>query len=189
MIGFLSGKIHSKSQDTVILLIEGVGYQIFTPPSTLLKLEIGQPLEVYIHTHVREENLDLFGFKTSDELALFKILLSVSGIGTKTALNIIDRGIKPVKNAVINADVDFFQGIPRLGRKNAQRIIIELKNKIGGTTELDLSAENIDHQQIIEALSGMGYSKAEATKSIRQLPVEAITIEDKIRFALKTLGK
>lgn len=189
MIGFLSGKVHSKSQDTLILLIGGVGYQIFIPSSALMSLEIGQPLEVYIHTHVREENLDLFGFRTSDELSFFKILLNVSGIGTKTALNIIDRGVKPVKNAVINADVDFFQGIPRLGRKNAQRIIIELKNKIGGIAELDLSAENVDHLQIVEALSGMGYSKAEATKAIRQLTPEAITIEDKIRFALKTLGK
>ncbi len=189
MIGFLTGLVHSKNNDSIILLTHGVGYLVFIPVSELSKLVINQSLEVYIYTHVREENLDLFGFKTSEELVLFKILLNVSGIGAKTALNIIDRGVKPVKSAVANADVDFFQTIPRLGKKNSQRIIIELKNKIGGIVELDLSGENSDSRQIIEAIGAMGYSKAEVTQALKDMPDELLKIEDKIRFVLKTLGK
>jgi len=189
MIGFLSGVLHSKNPDSIILIVNGVGYLVYLPGSLLSTLTISSPLELYIYTHVKEESLDLFGFRTQEELVLYKILLNVSGIGAKTALNIIGRGTTPVRNAVVNADVDFFQSIPRLGIKNAQRIIIELKNKMGSITDLDLSSLNTDNLQIIEALGTMGYAKAEAVKVLKQLPDNLTTIEEKIRFALKNLGK
>jgi holliday junction DNA helicase RuvA len=189
MIGYLSGVLHSKYSDSIILLVNGIGYQVYLPSSMLTTINISTPLELYIHTHVKEESLDLFGFKTPEDLALYKILLNVSGIGAKTALNIIDKGSTPVKNAVMNADVEFFRSLPRLGTKNAQRIIIELKNKIGSLSELDLSTQSTDNLQITEALQSMGYTKHEAQKVLKQIPSELSTIEEKIRFALRNMGK
>lgn len=86
MIGFLSGTVHTKVGESVVLLVNGVGYLVYVPLNTLSTLKIGQLIDLYIHTHVKEEALDLYGFKTQGELGLFKIVLGVSGIGPKTAL-------------------------------------------------------------------------------------------------------
>lgn len=189
MIGYLSGTILTKTQDSIIILTQGVGYLVHLPFTHLNSLTVSSPIELFIYTHVKEESLDLFGFRNQEELAMYKILLNVSGIGAKTALNIIDKGGPEVRNAVINADVEFFRSIPRLGTKNAQRIIIELKNKIGGIADLDLSDQNADTLQVIEALQAMGYTKNEAGKVVKEIPKSLTTIEEKIRFALKNLGK
>lgn len=189
MIGFLSGKVNFKNPDSVNLLVGGVGYSVYLPAKTLLSLSVSANLDLYTHTHVREDSLELFGFKTQEELQLFKILMGVSGIGAKTALLIIDRGVDPVKDAIIKADVDFFTGIPRLGRKNAQKIIIELKNKVGSVSELDLAAENSESTEVISALQSMGYSRQEIVKAIRQMPQNLASVEEKIRFTLRQLGK
>lgn len=188
MIGYLSGKIQSKLPDSIIVLVGGVGYRVLLTPSTYASLKVSSPLNLHIHTHVREDTLDLYGFKTIEELSLFNMLLSVSGIGPKTALLVVDRGVEPVKNAILKANVDFFTLIPRLGLKNSQKIIIELKNKLGSVTDLDLSAESKEIQEAVEALCVMGYSKMEAISKLKGVPPDA-TIEEKIKYALKNAGK
>lgn len=188
MIGYLSGKIQEKLPDSIIVLIGGVGYRVLLTPSTYASLKVSSPLDLHIHTHVREDTLDLYGFKTIEELSLFNMLLSVSGIGPKTALLVVDRGVEPVKNAILKANVDFFTLIPRLGLKNSQKIIIELKNKLGSVTDLDLSAESKEIQEAVEALCVMGYNKMEAISKLKGVPPDA-TIEEKIKYALKNTGK
>ena len=144
---------------------------------------------MFIYTHVREDTLDLYGFSTKDELELFKLTLTVSGIGPKTALLVVDKGVGKVEQAIKNADTDFFTTVPRLGHKNAQKIIIELKNKLGGLKELDLTSENGESTQAIEALRNLGYTRQEATQAIGAVPASEITLEQKITYALRNLGK
>lgn len=188
MIGYLSGTIHSKTNDSLILLVQGVGYLVTVAPTTLNILHVDQQLELYIYTNVKEDALDLYGFKSQMELTLFKLVLSVSGIGPKTAMLVIDRGAEPLKEAIATANTDFFLTIPRLGQKNAQRIIIDLKNKLGGVASLDLSGINSELMEVSEALESMGYTKQEALKAIKEIPAD-LKLEQKITAALRLMGK
>ncbi|TSC66542.1 MAG: hypothetical protein CEO21_149 [Microgenomates group bacterium Gr01-1014_80] len=188
MIGFLSGTVRSKeASGQIIVLVAGVGYEVSVPGRYTDTLKESEALELFIYTHVREDILNLYGFLSRDELTLFKLVLSVSGVGPKTALSIIDRGAESVEQAIIDADTDFFTAIPRLGRRNAQKIIIELKNKLGGLKDLNLG-ESRESAQAIEALRAMGYTNKEALEAIRTVPAEEQTIEQKITFALRRLG-
>lgn len=189
MIGFLSGSIHSKFLTQVILLTGGVGYLVTIPQNYLNKLKVSDKAELFIHSHIREDAFDLYGFFTQDELELFKLVLTVSGVGPKTALLVIDKGVSKVEHAIRNADTDFFTTVPRLGHKNAQKIIIELKNKLGGLKDLDLSSENEENIGAIEALCSLGYTKQEAMQSIQAVPSSEKTLEQKIGYALRQMGK
>ena len=189
MIGFLSGTIHSKSANQIILLTGGVGYLVTVPPNYLNILKVPEQTELFIYTHIREDTLDLYGFFTPEELELFKLVLTVSGIGPKTALLVTDKGVGKVEQAIKNADTDFFTTVPRLGRKNAQKIIIELKNRLGGLKDLDLTSESEENTQAISALRNMGYSRSEALQAIQAVPLSEETLEQKISYAIRSLGK
>lgn len=189
MIGFLSGQVKTKFVSSLIILTGGVGYEVLVPVSTFNQIKVNDLLELFIYTHVREDALALYGFRTQEELALFKMLLGVSGIGPKTALLVIDKGVKEVKEAIFKADVDFFSLIPRLGRKNSQKIIIELKNKLGSLTDLNLADESQETKEAVEALQNMGYSRPEIINVLRTAPATIASLEDKIRYGLKNIGK
>jgi holliday junction DNA helicase RuvA len=186
MIGFLSGTIHSKQTEQIILLVNGVGYLVMVPPHYLSQLNVSDPCEVYIYNHIREEVFDLYGFFTPNELDLFKLVLTVSGIGPKTALLVLDKGVGKVEEAIRDASTDFFTTVPRLGHKNAQKLIIELKNKLGGLKNLDLSQ---DSTEATDALRNMGYTRQEAIAAIQNVPASEKTLEQKISYALRQLGK
>jgi Holliday junction DNA helicase RuvA len=117
MISFLTGIVHHKNPDNLTLLVSGIGYLVSIAPSQLSKINNGDKLDLHIHTHIREDALDLYGFNTAEELALFKLLISVSGVGPKTALLVINRSVAEVKQAIITADENFFTLVPRLGKK------------------------------------------------------------------------
>lgn len=189
MIGFLSGQIHSKRSDNIILLVNGVGFLIFVPQNILSNFNVSSKQSLYIHTHVREEALDLYGFTNEKELEFFKLLISVSGVGAKTGLLIMNQTVESIQNAIINADVDFFSRVPRLGRKTSQKIIIDLKNKVGSLQELDLLGRNVDATQVVDALVSMGYSRKEALGAVKSIPEGVDKIEEKIRLSLRSLAK
>ena len=129
MIGSLNGKIELLDRPFVIVDISGVGYRVLIADSIYTKLTIGEKIKLFTFTYVREDALELFGFLTIEDLKIFENLITVSGIGPKTALNIFSfGGRKEIIEAIIKGDVDFFTSVPRLGTKNAQKIIIELKN-------------------------------------------------------------
>lgn len=189
MIGALSGTIFSIRGQSLILSVNGVGYLVCIPERTASTVTVGKTITMFTHTHVRDDALELYGFLTSEELYLFELLLTVSGIGPKTAITVIDRGVDAVRRAVTNADVDFFQTVPRLGKKNAQKIIIELKSKLGSLQELNLSTDtNQDFKSILDALGAMGFSRNEATSTLKHVDTSA-TLEEKLKQALKLLGK
>lgn len=182
MISYLKGTVHHKDPDSMTLLVGGVGYLVNVTKNTINKAS--SDLELHVHTHVREDALDLYGFTSHEELVLFKLLINVSGIGPKTALLVIDRGVKEVKQAIVSADEGFFTLVPRLGKKNAQKIIIELKTKLGGMVDLDLS-ETTGTSDVVDALLAMGFSKMEAIEAVRKIPAEVTTLEEKVKWALK----
>lgn len=189
MIGFLKGNVHSKFLGQITLLVGGVGYLVTLTPSFFQKIQTEESLEVFTYPHIKEDAFDLYGFKTQEEIDLFKLVMTVSGIGPKTALLVLDKGASLVENAVRNADADFFANIPRLGKKNSQKIIIELKNKLGGVKDLDLSGESEVNIQAIEALKTMGYTNKEALKAIQDVPKDIIELKEKISYALRQIGK
>lgn len=190
MIGMLTGTIVVINPNSTVVDVHGVGYVVRVPSRLMGQLKPGTKTSLFIHTHVQDDAIDLYGFADEEELALFKLLLTVSGVGPRTALAVIDRG-KPasIQTAIMNSDVDFFTTIPRLGHKNAQKIIIELKSKLGSTKDLDLSEESGgETKQLLEALLSMGFARGEIIGIIRKVDPEK-TLEQKIRSALKLLGK
>ncbi len=191
MIGFLRGKIELLQRPFVIIDVNGVGYKVLVPDSVYSKLTKNENIRVFTYTHVREDALDLFGFLEAEDLGLFESLLTVSGIGPKTALNIFSFGErKDIIEAIIKGDVAFFTSVPRLGTKNAQKIIIELKNKMGSTADLDLSGKDLmENAEVVQALKNFGFSVGEAQKAVREVKKEGISTEERIRLALKALGR
>jgi len=191
MIGMLKGKVEFFDRPYIILDVSGVGYRVLVPNEISSKAKIGDPIKLFTYTYVREDALELFGFADLSDLKLFEQLISVSGVGPKTALSIFSFGNREsIIGAVIKADADFFTGVPRLGRKNAQKIIIELKSKIGSLEELDLSGDGfLVNNEILMALKGFGFSGKESQDAIRAVGSQGQTTEDKIRLALKYLGK
>lgn len=193
MISFLKGEVIAKSPTEVTLLTHGVGYQLFISTSTAQKLQLNQKdAQLHIYTHVRQDTLSLFGFASQNDKENFKLLISVSGIGPKIALAIGSvASSKSIERAVLNADVDFFSRVPGIGKKSAQRIIVDLKSKIGTLKELDLSEKTAqEYLQVKIALRGLGFSSQEAIDAIKKVKNKTkLSEEDIIRQALKNLAK
>jgi Holliday junction DNA helicase RuvA len=190
MIGALKGTVFSKTKNPIILFTGGVGYAVHVTDHLLDEMVPEKNVFLFIHSHIREDAFDLFGFPTKEELHLFELLLTVSGIGPKTALAVVNKGVRHVEEAIRSSDVDFFTTIPRLGKKNAQKIIIELKSKLGSISDLDLTeSQSTETKELLEVLSSMGFVRNEALRAIRALPRDVKTLQEKIRFCLQTLGK
>lgn len=190
MISYLSGTIKYKGINYLVILTSGVGYKVFVQTELMAETKLGDSLALFIHTHVKDDALDLYGFASAEDLTMFELLLGVSGIGPKTALSIFSNGKLPkIKEAIVKGDVSFFTAVPRLGTKNAQKIIIELRPKLGSLGELDLTSESGETKEIIDALKTFGFSSNEAKEALKALKDNEGTTSDKIRQALKYLGK
>lgn len=190
MIAKLSGQISDIFTTFVILDVSGVGYKVTIPVSLLEKVKAGEKRSFYIYTHVKEDTLSLFGFAAKKDLGLFELLLTVSNIGPKTALSVMNLGpVEEIISAISKADSEYFLGVPRVGRKNAQRIIVELRGKIGAVEDIDLTFEgNKEHKELYDALSGFGFDKGGIKEVIKGLPQKG-SFEEKIKIALKSFAK
>jgi Holliday junction DNA helicase RuvA len=189
MIAALKGTILLRNDPYLIIDVSGVGYKVYATLDILSTLHVGDAITVFTYTHVREDILELYAFSTYKDLQLFEQLIGVSGIGPKTAIGIFSIGSSSdIVSAIMSSNVSFFASVPRLGKKNAQKLIIELKSKIGSTTELDLS-EGGDSMDVVTALKSFGFSQKEAEQAITAVKEQGKTTEDKIRLALKYLGR
>ena len=191
MIGWLAGKLLGYDRDRVIVDVNGVGYQAAVSAGVIRnKVKIGEDIRLFIYTHVREDQLTLFGFSGLEEKQMFELLLSVSGVGPKSALAVVSRGNpEEVREAVAGADVEFFKSVPGLGKKTAQRIIVDLKSKLGDVKELDLSGGNEPAaKELAAALKSMGFSPDEARAAVKRVDLE-LPLDKQIRSALKEIGK
>jgi Holliday junction DNA helicase RuvA len=188
MIALLTGTIASeRGMNPVIVDVHGVGYSVYVPHRISQTLTKGQSVVMHIHTHVREDALDLFGFVSHEELGVFNLLLTVSGVGPKTALGVLDHDAGSIRRAIEKGDVDFFTTVPRLGKKNAQKIIIELRSKLTGVTGALPEDDTSETKELADALVSMGFDRKEIREVIQKLPDG--TLEVKIRHALRLLGK
>lgn len=193
MIGKLKGKIEQTIGNSIILDVSGVGYKVSVGNRTLSKLiNIKKTVSIYTYTYVREDTLALFGFETINELSLFEKLISISGVGAKIALSVISSGsVEEITKAVTNADLDFFVSIPGIGKKSAQRLIVDLKASLGDESEFDiLESIKPEYEETIEALKQFGFKVGESRKVLRNIKnKEKMTTEQLLKEALKYLGK
>ncbi len=188
MISYLKGKIKIKNEDSIILEVGNIGYQIFISNSLLKKIQEGEEIELFTYLHFREDIIALYGFNDIKELYFFKQLNKVTGVGPKSALGILSGGkLDELKNSIVNGKTELLTKVSGIGRKTAERIILELKNKIK-TSEIGKFKENND-DQLKRALSQLGYKNREIEEALNKIPDEIEGLEKRIKEALKFLGK
>jgi Holliday junction DNA helicase RuvA len=193
LIASLRGRLVSLGADSAVIDVGGVGFRVSMPTSALSGLGTpGHEVTVYTHLHVREDNLSLFGFGTPEELWLFETLLGVTGLGPRLSLALLS-ALTPeqLTTAIATGSTDMLDMVPGVGKKVANRIILELKEKIGAGWAIGagapVAAENAD---VLAALTSLGYSAAEAVRAVASLPADSnMLLEDKIKLALQYLGR
>ena len=190
MIGSIKGKIILKTDKFLIVETGGVGYKISVSPDTLSKsFKVNNEIFLWIHTHIREDALDLYGFLDIKELEFFEMLLSVSGLGPKSALGIIGlASIETLKNAIASGDTSYLTKISGIGKKTAEKIVIELRDKLtklGHKTEKESFRGELD---ALEALKSLGYSQSEAREALKEVSPTTTETSAKVKEALKILG-
>lgn len=199
MFAYIKGNLEVKTKGYIVIDVNGIGYKIFMSDTAISKLgEIGEIVKVHTYLKVKEDEMSLYGFNTNEELRMFELLLSVSGIGAKSAISILSN-IEPSSFAlaVITNDINKIKSLPGIGPKSAGRIILELKDKIeteeavSNDASLDIkkvaqNSENIN--EAITALQVLGYSRKEIEKSLEKAD-ESLSVEELIKFGLKNLSK
>ena len=199
MFAYIKGILEAKANDYVVIDVNGVGYKINAPLTTINKLgEIGSNAKLHTHYHVREDNISLYGFATAEELRMFELLIGVSGIGAKSA-NAILASISPSKFAlsVITNDVKELTKLPGIGAKSAQRIILELKDKLKSEEAIDNDSFEIadirvgdnNLQEAVSALQVLGYPQKDAAKAVNSVDCKDLSVEDIIKKALLYFAK
>lgn len=191
MISYLEGKILDKNEKFLVIDVNGVGYKIFSHPGILGKIPgNGQNVKVWTHLYVREDAMDLYGFLNKEELEFFEILISISGIGPRSALGILEVApVSSLKQAIVSEDETFFTRVSGVGRKTAQRLILELKNKLAKTVVLEKGGEFKETGDAFEALVTLGYKPSDIRRILNELPKEMKSMEAKVKEALKKLGR
>lgn len=199
MFAYIKGSLEMKFKNYVVIDVGGLGYKIFMAENAINSVgEIGEIVKVFTYYRVREDDISIFGFRTQEELRMFELLLSVSGVGAKSALAMLSC-IEPSEFAiaVISNNVKLLTQIPGIGTKSAQRIILELKDKL----KAEQSEEQIEESKIKsakvsenvqEAISGLmvlGYSRKDIEKAFEHLAVETLSVEDLIKKGLILLSK
>lgn len=185
MIGSLRGVVLEYTANSVLVEVQGVGYRVLVPGSVLALLRTGEEAFFYIHDHVREDIRDLYGFLSSSDLSLFDQLLSISGVGPKVAMTILGIGsAETVRRAIMAGDLALLTSVPGVGKKTAQKIILELKGQL-----VELAQSSPMDQEVIQALQGLGYTVAQAREAVKALSPELENASDRIREALRSLAK
>ncbi len=198
MISYLKGSLEAKNIDSIIIEVGGVGYKVFMSGSSIDKLgEIGKVVKVFTYMRVREDDVSLYGFCTNEELKMFEQLLGVSGVGAKSALSIL-ANISPSSFAlaIITGDVETLKSLPGIGAKSAQRMILELKDKMKTQEAIEAKEINIKApvkplgklQDAIDALQVLGYGRKDIDIALSNINTEELTVEEIIKQALKYLG-
>lgn len=200
MIGSLDGTIEFGAEKFILLGVHGVGYKVFCGAGTLEKMpEKGTSVKLWIHYHVREDSHELYGFFHYAELDLFELLIAISGIGPKGALGILNIApIDTLKKAIAAGDTSYLTRVSGIGKKIAEKVILELREKMSGRG-VSVDAPELRHEaDALEALMGLGYSQREAREALAvsgtQTDVgedesEAGSVEERVKRALRSLGK
>jgi Holliday junction DNA helicase RuvA len=188
VIASLKGTLQALVSDGAIIDVHGLGFRVHMPTSTMSTLgAIGDEVELHTHLHLREDNVTLYGFATPEELGLFQTLIGVSGLGPKLALSMLSAmSVEKLAMAIASGAADLLSEVPGIGKKTANRIILELKEKVAAgwlTAPPPEFAE--ENAEVLAALTSLGYSVREASHAVATLPPDQkLTLEEKIRLAL-----
>ena len=191
MIAFLRGIIIETKNNRVVIDVNGMGYRVFCLPSFVLSVAEKKDKEILLHTYqyIRENVVELYGFETTREEQMFEILIAISGIGPKGAMSILAAApLDVLQRAIVSEDTSILTRISGIGNKTAHKIVVELQDKFGeewGALPGDITEET----DVLDALTQLGYSRPEAQKSLSQIPRELKGVEEKIKAALRILGK
>lgn len=203
MFAYIKGNLEVKTNGYVVIDVNGIGYKIFMSETAINKLgQIGEIVKIHTYVRVREDDISVFGFNTNEELRMFELLLSVSGIGAKSALVILSNvSVSSFALAIINNDVNLLKKLPGIGPKTAQRVILELKDKLKKENEIvanedrevsdTIKAAIIDDEKIAEAtaaLKVLGYTGKEIEKALEKVDAN-LSVEDIIRKGLLNLAR
>ena len=192
MIGRLSGTLIEKNPPQILLDVQGVAYEVDVPMSTFYNLpDLGRPLALFTHLVVREDAHLLFGFASESERRTFRQLVKISGIGARTALSVLSGlSVAELVQTVTLQETGRLTKIPGIGKKTAERLLLELKDKLGADlgTVVGVNRTPAPTSDVLHALLALGYSDKEAVHAVKQLP-EGVAVADGIRQALKMLGK
>ena len=199
MISYIKGKLEIKAKDYIVVDVGGIGYKIFMSETAINELEKGKEVKVFTYMRVREDDISLYGFLNNEELVTFELLISVGGVGAKSAITILSN-ITPSKFAlaVITNDVNTLKKLPGIGAKTAARIILELKDKMkteqsieGSKNEKIKEAIVLDNKanDAVEALCVLGYTRKDVEKVLSNIDTNKLTVEEIIKQGLKYLGR
>jgi holliday junction DNA helicase RuvA len=192
MIAGLDGTLATIAADHVVVNVSGVLYRVFMPGSSIAQTgKPGDRLRLFTHLYVREDQMALYGTLEERQLKMFETLLGISGIGPKVALSILSTmPVEALENAIGSGNVDLLTRIPGIGRKTASRLVLELKGKIDIVAAAGIIASPTAASEVVEALSGLGYSPAEIQAALSGLSSETpLTTEEMVLYALKRLGR
>ena len=196
MFAYLKGKLEFIGENHIIIDVTGVGYKVYTSTSTMQKLpQLHQEVKVFTYLHIREDIMDLYGFISQEQLSMFELLISVSGVGPKAALGILSTiSASAFALAVVASDAKTITKAPGIGKKLAERIILELKDKIKSQelidmqqTQNDFAVSANESSEAVHALVVLGYSAGEAAKAVQAVQTEGLEVEEIIKQALKKM--
>lgn len=189
MIAKLKGKIEYVKDNYVVIDVNSVGYKVYLSAYTFGKAAAFKDAELFIHTYVREDTLALYGFLALEELEMFELLISISGIGPKAATGILSIATpKTIKTAILNEDPSILTKVSGIGKKTAERVILELKNKVADISTGEKEEVAID-SDAIEALVSMGYTASEARDALKSVPQDVRDVGQRVKMALRAIGK
>ncbi|EGW40401.1 Holliday junction branch migration protein RuvA [Desulfosporosinus sp. OT] len=197
MIGMLRGKVWEIQSERLVLDVQGVGYLLTVPYGLLAKSSLGQELVVYTHVVMREDDLSLYGFSSLEEKQLFLEMLSVSGIGPKAAISLLSTfGAVQIQSAIASENLNLLTKVPGIGKKTAQRLILELKEKFKGHVSLPSGGESFSdtsphtHSEALQTLLALGFGLEEARQALGHAVKDSgeLTTEEQVKKALRLLA-
>lgn len=192
MIAYLSGKIINKGAGFVIVLVNNIGYKVHVSSVMFTELDIGQLIDVYIYQHLKEDASNLYGFKDMEELEMFELLISISGIGPKSALGVLTvSSLNDLKETIAQGDSSLLIKVSGIGKKTAERVVLELREKViklsGGKYSKTGFSSSISGDEI-DALVALGYSLSQARDALKNVDAKIKDSGERIKMALKTIG-
>lgn len=187
MISSLKGIVILKTAGSIIIDVQGVGYKVFLAPQNLQDLQEGKPGEVFCFLYVKEDRMELYGFKTVEQMKMFEVLNTISGVGPKAGLALSSLGsIEEFQKAIKERNEQFFAGTKGIGKKKIQKIIVELAGKL---TDIVLPGKEREIDEAVHALSRLGFSANEARSALQDVSPKTKDVQQRIKEALKLLGK
>lgn len=190
MIAYLDGEINLVRSGWVIVCAGGVGYKVNVGPDFLSRLHEGTKIQMFTYAQYREDSASLYGFETVEELDLFELLISVSGIGPKAAMGILAvASVDKIRSSIFNQDPTLLSSVSGVGKKTAEKVVIELKNKVGSKASIFDNGISNKSEDVYDALLGLGFKTSEAREAINNLPEEYVSTEQQLKYCLSILKK